>query len=100
MAKLDKETIKSLTKLSRIDCTEEEQESLLKDLEKILAHIEQLEQINTDNVPPCYQVLEGMQNVMREDVIGKVLNRDDFLANAPDHIGGLIKVPPVIKKIE
>ena len=26
------------------------------------------------------------------------LNRDAFLANAPSHIGGMIRVPPVIKK--
>lgn len=98
MAKLNKEIIKNLSTLCRIDCTEEEQESLLRDLEKILGYIEQLQQVNTDNVPSCYQVLEGMENVMREDVVGKLLNRDTFLANAPAHIGGMIRVPPVIKQ--
>lgn len=98
MAKLDKETIKQLTRLCRIDCTEEEQESLLKDLKKILDYIEQLQEIDTENVPPCNHILEGMANVMREDEIGKTLNRDVFLANAPSHIGGMIRVPPVIKR--
>jgi aspartyl-tRNA(Asn)/glutamyl-tRNA(Gln) amidotransferase subunit C len=98
MAKLDKETIKKLTRLCRIDCTEEEQESLLKDLEKILSYIEQLQEVNTDNVPPCNHVLENMANVTREDVVGDVLNREAFLANAPSHIGGLIRVPPVFKQ--
>lgn len=98
MAHLDKETIQQLTRLCRIDCTEEEQEALLKDLKKILTYIEQLEQIDTENVPPCNHVLEGMANVMREDVIGEVLNREVFLANAPSHIGGMIRVPPVIKQ--
>ncbi len=97
MVKLDKQTIQDLTRLCRIDCTEEEQESLLKDLEKILKHIEQLENINTDNVPVCNHILEGMANVMREDRVGEVLNREVFLANAPSHVGGMIRVPPVIK---
>lgn len=98
MSKLDKETIKYLTRLCRIDCTEEEQESLLKDLKKILDYFEQLEEINTDNVRPCNHVLEDMQNVMREDVVGEVLKRDDFLANAPSHTGGMIRVPPLFKQ--
>lgn len=98
MAKLDKETIKKLTRLCRIDCTEEEQDSLLKDLEQILAYIEQLQEVNTDNVPPCNHVLENMANVTREDVVGDVLDREAFLANAPSHIGGLIRVPPVFKQ--
>lgn len=98
MAKLDKETIEQLTHLCRIDCTEEEQEALLKDLRKILEYFEQLEQIDTENVPPCNHVLEGMSNVMREDVVGNVLDREIFLANAPSHIGGMIRVPPIIKQ--
>lgn len=97
MAKLDKETIQQLTRLCRIDCTDEEQEAILKDLKKILTYFEKLQQIDTDNVPPCNQVLENMSNVMREDVIGEVLDREAFLANAPSHIGGMIRVPPVIK---
>ena len=98
MAKIEKKTIKKLTQLCRIDCTEEEQEALFKDLEKILAYIEQLQEVNTDQVQPCYQVLDEVNTVVRDDVIGPVLNRDAFLANAPSHIAGMIRVPPVIKQ--
>lgn len=97
MAELDKKAIKALTQLSRIDCTEEEQESLLQDLKKILHYVEQLNEIDTTHVPPCNQVLEDMVNVMREDVVGQTLSRDVFLANAASHVGGMIRVPPVIK---
>ncbi len=97
MAKLDEKTIQQLTRLCRIDCTEEELTSLLKDLKKILDYIEQLQQVNTENILPCNHVLEGMANVMREDIVGKVLDRENFLVNAPAHIGGMIRVPPVIK---
>ena len=98
MSNLNKETIKTLTRLCRIDCTEEEQEALLHDLKKILDYIEQLQQINTDNVPPCNHVLEDIHNVMREDVVESVLDREEFLANAPAHIGGMIRVPPILKQ--
>lgn len=98
MADLDKEAIKKLSKLSRIDCTEEEQDSLLIDLKKILNYIELLQEVDTEHVQPCNHVLDDIVNVSREDVVGPTLPRDTFIANAPSHIGGLIKVPPVIKQ--
>lgn len=97
MAKLNKETIKLLTRLCRIDCTDEEEEAMLGDLEKILKYFEQLEEIDTDGVSPCNHVLEDVSNCMRDDEVGDVMPRDVFLSNAPSHTGGMIKVPPVIK---
>jgi len=97
MPQLHKETISKLTKLSRIDCSEEEQEKLLADLKRILNYIDQLQEINTDNVTPCDHVLADMLNVMREDVVGPTMPRETFLNNAPSHVGGLIRVPPVLK---
>lgn len=98
MTKLNKETIKKLTQLSRIACTEEEQDKLLQDLGKILDYFEQLSEINTDNVIPCNHVLADIVNVMREDVVGPTLSRDKFLADAPAKpFAGMIRVPPVIK---
>ena len=99
MSKVDKETVKNLTKLSRIDCTDEEQDAILLDLQKILEYFEQLQEITTENVAACNQVLENVENVMREDVIGQTLSRETFLSNAPSQVGGMIKVPPVIKQM-
>ncbi len=97
MANLDKETIKNLTALCRIDCSEEEQLNLLDDLKKIIDYINQLDEVDTDHVEPCYHVLDNVVNVAREDTIGETMPRETFLALAPSHAGGLIKVPPVIK---
>jgi aspartyl-tRNA(Asn)/glutamyl-tRNA(Gln) amidotransferase subunit C len=98
MAELDKKTIKSLIELSRIDCTEEEQEAILNDLKKILHYVDLLEEVDTTHVPPCRHVLDDMANVMRDDVIGELLPREVFLANAPSHVGGMVRVPPIIKQ--
>lgn len=97
MANLDQQTIQYLIQLSRIECTEEEQASLLKDLENILAYIEQLQELDTENVAPCSYVLESIGNVFREDQVGETMPRDVFLANAPSQVGGMIRVPPVLK---
>lgn len=98
MALLNRDTIRYLTELSRIACTDEEQESLLVDMQKILSYIEKLSEIDTEGVTPCNHVLEEIVNVMREDVTGDTLSREEFLANAPDKTGGYIRVPTVIKK--
>jgi aspartyl-tRNA(Asn)/glutamyl-tRNA(Gln) amidotransferase subunit C len=98
MAQLDKKMIKYLTQLSRIECTEEEQESLLNDMQKILNYIEQLDEIDTKDVAPCNHVLEDIINVQREDEVGDTMPREIFLSNAPAHVSGLIRVPTVIRQ--
>lgn len=98
MGNLNQETIKNLIALSRIDCSEEEQQKLHEDLGKILSYITLLNEIDTTNVQPCYHVLEGSANVMRDDVVGEVMPREVFLGNAPSQVGGMIRVPPVIKQ--
>lgn len=98
MAELDKKAIKNLTELSRIDCSEQEQERLLKDLKSILNYVELLREVDTNHVPPCNHVLEDIVNVEREDIPRDPMSREVFLANAPSHVGGLIRVPPVLKQ--
>lgn len=91
-------SLENLQKLSRIQLRPEEKQPFFESLSQILQAIEQLQEINTENVPPCNYVLQRMQEtVMREDVPGKTLSREDFLSNAPDQISGMIRVPPVIK---
>lgn len=97
MAHLDKQMIEYLSDLSRIDLSEEEQQALLGDLESILTYIDLLSEVDTEGTEPCNHVLADMRNVMREDEIGETMPRETFLNNAPAQIGGMIRVPPVIK---
>lgn len=94
---VDKNTIKTLVSLSRISCTEEEQEDLLQNMQKILSYIDLLNELNTENVTPCNQVIPQTSNVMRKDEIGNLMPREAFLENAPSQIGGMVKIPPVFK---
>lgn len=97
MSHLNKKTIQTLTRLSRIGCSPEEEKSLLEDLEKILAYVDQLNEVNTDAVEPCYQVIQDMTALMREDTVGETLSRERFLSNVPSQIGGLVRIPTVLK---
>jgi aspartyl-tRNA(Asn)/glutamyl-tRNA(Gln) amidotransferase subunit C len=97
MAEFDENELKKLAKLCRIECTADEEKALHSQIASILNYIQQLNEVNTDGVEPCYRVSETLKNVMREDVVGDLLPREEFLANAPAHVGGMIRVPPVIK---
>lgn len=87
-----------LKRLSRIDLTPEEEENIHKSLERVLDHVQKLNEVNTENVEPCRFVLRTMlKHQMREDTMEDTLSREQFLSNSPDQIGGMIRVPPVLK---
>lgn len=97
MKKLDKETLINLTKLCRINCSKEELETLLKNLQSILGYIDQMKEVDTEDVPVCNHVSDAIGSVTREDEPDKNLDRKTFLDNSPSHVGGMIRVPTVIK---
>ena len=98
MSHLNEESIRKLTELSCIRCTDEEMHALLVDLEKILKYFDELETLDTTDVPACNHVLKDLVNVMRLDEVKDPMPREAFLANAPEHTGGMIRVPLVITK--
>jgi len=92
------QTLAHLKKLCKIECSPEEDRSILENLSRVLQYMKQLEEIDTENVQPCRHVLRSMlKNRMREDEVKDLLSRDKFLANASDQIGGMVRVPPVMK---
>lgn len=95
---MEESEFNKLSRLCRISCTEEEKKNLSKSIEDVLSYVEQLQEIDTEGVPPCLTVLETLTNEMREDIPEEPLSRDLFLANAPSHVGGMIRVPPVFKQ--
>lgn len=86
-----------LSNLCLIKLTDKEKETLNHNLSKILEYMDLLNEVDTSAIAPCVSVLETMVNVMREDVEGPPFDREQFFRNAPEHVGGMIKVPPVIQ---
>jgi aspartyl-tRNA(Asn)/glutamyl-tRNA(Gln) amidotransferase subunit C len=89
---------KYLSSLARIDLSDEEEKVFGQNLEKILGYMQMLQEVDAQGVLPCAHVLETMQNVMGEDEPIEPLSREQFLAGAPDAVGGMIKVPPVMQE--
>lgn len=97
---LDEKELEKLARLSRIECSEEEKKKLLDSLTRVIDYVELLKEVDTEGVAPCHQILQNHANVFRADEVKDLLSRDLFLANAPAHIGGMIKVPPIMKERE
>lgn len=93
---ITKEDVVHLAKLSNISLSEEQIEPLMKDLDKIVEYISQLDELDTEGVEPTYQCFD-MQNVWREDVIEDFeANRKDLLNLTAETEDNQIKVPRVL----
>lgn len=93
----DKNLILRLEKLARLQLSDTEREEIGGDLDKILAMVDKLQEIDTENVEPLTYINEEV-NVLRADAIKNQTDRDAALRNAPDTDGTYFKVPKVIER--
>ncbi|MCF7852728.1 MAG: Asp-tRNA(Asn)/Glu-tRNA(Gln) amidotransferase subunit GatC [Simkaniaceae bacterium] len=92
----DKDFLSRLTRLCKIECTEDELNRLLISLESILSHVDQLEEIDTKGVTTCIHVNEIQTLSLGDDEERDIMPHQRLMKNAPDAIGGMVKVPPII----
>lgn len=76
-----------------------EREEIKVDLEKMIGFVDKLKELDTTGVEPLLH-MSGNTNMLREDVTGNMLSRQEALQNAPLHDEQFFKVPKVIKKPE
>jgi len=93
---ITREDILHLATLSNFSMSESEIDTIGGDLKNIIKYISQLDELDTDNVEPTYQVFE-MENVWRPDEIQpQEADREALLALAPESQENQIKVPKVL----
>ena len=90
-------TIEDLAHLARLRFNEDEKESVKKDLQNMIAFVEQLNEIDTRGVEPILHMSDTV-NVLREDIVKGSVGREEALKNAPLKDDEFFKVPTVIKK--
>jgi aspartyl-tRNA(Asn)/glutamyl-tRNA(Gln) amidotransferase subunit C len=95
--KIDQTLIEKLAKLSQLDFSQEAKSKMEQDLNKILAFVDELNTLNTDDIEPLVYINEEV-NKLREDKVGKHLPKEKVLKNAPDKDSDYFKVPTVLKK--
>jgi aspartyl-tRNA(Asn)/glutamyl-tRNA(Gln) amidotransferase subunit C len=95
MAKLSKEDVLKLARLSKLELTQAQLERFPRELEEIVEYVEQLQSVDVVGLEPTNQVT-GLTNVMREDELADYASPDDLLKNSPAREGNLIKVRRVL----
>lgn len=93
--KVNQETLRKIAHLARLEVRPEEETDLLQSLNGVLTWMEQLNEVDTTGVEPLTHITDET-NVLRDDVIGHHLTREQAFANAPQHDEQYFEVPKVL----
>lgn len=88
--------VDKLAHLSRLHFNETEKAEIKKDLQRMIAFVDKLNELKLDGVEPQLFMSDEV-NVLREDEIKGSITREEALKNAPLHDEQFFKVPKVIK---
>ncbi len=99
------EDVRRVAELANLGLTAEEEPRMQRDLNAILGHIGQLNELDTSGIPPMAQVGEMLGGVadstgpsLRADVVRPSLDRAAVMTEAPESDGRFFKVPKVIER--
>ena len=92
---ISKEEVKHIAKLAWIGLSSEEIQKFQKQLSGILEYVDQLNELDTKDIPPTFQVT-GLKNIWREDTVEPSLTQKEALQNAPMQKDGYFKVKKVM----
>ena len=98
MADLDEKQLRTICRLARLRLTEEEVSKFLTDVKRIADYTDLLCEVDVSDLHPYMHAEEVCFGQLRADEVGELLPREAFLSNAPDQVGGMVRVPPVIKQ--
>ncbi|HCL4438794.1 TPA: Asp-tRNA(Asn)/Glu-tRNA(Gln) amidotransferase subunit GatC [Clostridium botulinum] len=92
---VSKKDVEYVAELARLEFKEEEKDSFVNDLNKILNYMEKLDELNTDDVDivvnPYY-----IENKYRGDNVEKSMELKEVIDNAPESLEEYVIVPKVI----
>ena len=101
------EQVRRVAELANLELTAEEEPRMQRDLNAILGHVAELNQLDTTGVQPMAQVgellaagqpIDGEGTDLRPDQLRPSLDRKAVMAAAPESDGRFFKVPKVIER--
>ncbi|HLW80360.1 MAG TPA: Asp-tRNA(Asn)/Glu-tRNA(Gln) amidotransferase subunit GatC [Terriglobia bacterium] len=97
---LTEKDVRYVAELAHLELSDEEVRRFLPQLDSILEHVNQLNQLDTTQVEPMAQVsIGGAENpALRADQPHQTFSPGEALANAPEPGAGHFKVPRVIER--
>ena len=93
---ISRKDVEHVARLARLALDEGELERIREQLAAILAYIDKLRALDVEGVEPTSHAVP-LVNVMREDEIAPCLPEDEALANAPDRVDDMFRVPRIIE---
>ena len=97
MSRINKEEVKKVAQLARLELNMNEINNHAEQLEKILDYIRQLEKIDTDNVPCTTRAIEVI-NVFRKDEKKNYDKTEELLELGPSREDKYFKVPKIMSE--
>lgn len=92
---LSREDIEKLSKLARIELSEEEKEKYRNEITQVLDYVEQLNEVNTEGVVPVAHVTGAFQE-LREDVVQATAGAEELISLAPESQDNQVKTKKVL----
>lgn len=93
---ITKDTVKKISKLSRIASNDKFEENMIKDLSSILKFVDQLNEVKIDNIEPLASTVD--QDLIKRDDQVRIMNeKKDVLLNSPEDNEDFYVVPKVIE---
>ena len=93
---VDKNTLRRIAHLARLEFDPRHEESMIKSLTDTLNWVEKLNEVNTEGVEPLIHLSEEV-NVLREDEVRAHLEHERGLKNAPKKDAEYFRVPKVME---
>jgi len=91
---LSKDQVRHVAMLARLGLEPGDEEYYADQLSGILGHIDRLQQLDTEDIPPTAQVVQ-VASRLRDDDPRPCLSQEDALANAPAAVNGFFRVPAI-----
>jgi aspartyl-tRNA(Asn)/glutamyl-tRNA(Gln) amidotransferase subunit C len=92
---IDREQVRKVALLARLELSPAEEEQFTTQLGSILDYFEQLSELDVTDVPPTARAID-VSNVTRLDELQPYPDREAILNSAPDQEGDFFKVPQIL----
>lgn len=93
---INKKILASVSGLARLELQERESEKILKDLQNILDHFNELQELDTKSVP-AEVIPEKSRKIFREDTERESTDQGAGKEAFPETESGFLAIPPVFE---
>ena len=92
---ISRDDVCRVARLARLALSDDEVDRFTGQLADVLAYAGEVSALDAGDVAPAAPTM-GLVNVLRDDVAGTCLDRDEVLGQAPAAEAGRFRVPPVL----